>query len=327
MTTVEADREVATPDERPGKIDATPVRHPGRYVAIVVIAVLVAMMISSFITNPKWDFSFARQVFQFNPVLKGLIRGTLVATVGAMVIGIVGGVLLAVMRLSDNPVLRGVAWTYTWFFRSIPRLVLLVALGTGLGFLYPSLDLGFPFGQQLSSWIGLPTGGSIYTIDVNKLSSGILVGIIGLGLSEAAYMAEIARAGIQSVDPGQEEAAKALGMSSGKVMRRIVLPQAMRVIVPPTGNETIAMVKDTSLLSAVPITFELWNQVEIVSNRTNKVMGAFVAGFVWYLIVCSLLMVVQAYLERKFGRGFATGPAAGGLRARMLSLRGGGGGV
>lgn len=325
MTTLSADPEQ---QERPGRIEATPVRHPWRYVTIFVIAVLVAMMVSSFVTNSKWDFSFARQVFNFNPVLTGLIRGTVVGTIGAMIIGIVGGVGLAIMRLSDNPVLRGVAWVYVWFFRSIPRLVLLVAFGTGLGFLYPHLDIGLPFGQQLSSSLGLPTGGSIYTINVNSLSNGILVGIVGLGLSEAAYMAEIARAGIQSVDPGQREAAQALGMSSGKVMRRIVLPQAMRVIVPPTGNETIAMVKDTSLLSAVPVTFELWTQIENVSNRTNRVMGAYVAGFAWYLIVCSLLMVVQAYLERKYGRGFSgAGPSgAGGFRSRMLSLRGGAGG-
>lgn len=315
--------------ERPGAIDAKPVRHPWRYVAIVIIAIGVAMMINSFVTNSKWDFAFAKSVFNYNPVLKGLIRGTVLGTLGAMVIGIIGGVLLAVMRLSENPVLKGVAFVYTWFFRSIPRLVLLVMLGSGLGFLYPHLDLGIPFGKELHDALGLPTGGTIATINVNALSNSILIGIIGLGLSEAAYMAEIARAGILSVDQGQAEAASALGMSRGKAMRRIILPQAMRVIVPPTGNETIAMVKDTSLLSAVPVTWELWNQVTIVSTRTGKIMGAYVAGFAWYLIVCSVLMLLQAYLERKFGRGFSNGSPgrAGAFKARMLSLRGGAGGM
>lgn len=299
--------------DRPGEIHARPVRHPGRWVAIVIIAVLVAMMISSFVTNEAWDWGFVGSVMNYKPVLQGLIRGTILGTVGAMILGIVGGVLLAIMRLSENPVLRGVAFIYTWFFRAIPRLVLLVMLGAGVGALYQKLDVGFPFAQQI---FGVDNALMIGSINVVALSNGIMVGIIGLGLSEAAYMAEIARAGIQSVDPGQAEAAKALGMSNGKAMRRIILPQAMRVIVPPTGNETIAMVKDTSLLSAVPISMELWFQIEQVANNTARIIPAYVAGFIWYLIICSILMVGQYFLERYFGRGFGTGPAAGAKKQR-----------
>lgn len=298
-----ADAAYETAQDRPGEINARPVRHPWRIVAVVVIAVFVAMFISSLITNDRWDLGFVPNVMNFNPVLNGLVRGTIICTLGAMVLGVVLGVLLAVMRLSDNPVLKGVAFVYTWFFRAVPRLVLLVMLGTGAGYLYPKLDVGFPFAQQI---FGIDNALMIGSIDVNQLSNGIAVGILGLGLSEAAYMAEIARAGILSVDKGQAEAAQALGMSSGKVMRRIVLPQAMRVIVPPTGNETIAMVKDTSLLSAVPISMELWFQVSQVSNNSGRIMGAYVAGFLWYLIICSVLMVGQYFLERRFGRGFGT---------------------
>ncbi|GAB3586192.1 amino acid ABC transporter permease [Calidifontibacter terrae] len=289
--------------DRPGEISARPVPHPWRWVAVLAIAVLVAMFISSLVTNDRWDLSFVPTVMNFSPVLQGMIRGTLIGTAGAMVIGAVGGVLLAVMRLSDNPVLRGVAFVYTWIFRAIPRLVLLVILGTGVGYLYPKLDVGIPFAQQV---FGVDNGLMIGSINVNSLSNGIMVGILGLGLSEAAYMAEIARAGILSVDSGQAEAAQALGMPPGKTMRRIVLPQAMRVIVPPTGNETIAMVKDTSLLSAVPISMEMWFQITQVSNNTGRVMGAYVAGFLWYLVICTVLMIGQYFLERHFGRGFGT---------------------
>src|SRR5262245_30117726 len=206
------------------------------------------MMISSFVTNEKWNFPVALQIMNQTPVLEGLVKGTIIGTIGAMAIGIVGGILVGVMRLSTNPILRGVSFVYTWFFRAIPRYVLLVILGTGLGYLYSSFDIGVPFGQQLAKLFGFSSDLTVGSLNVNQFSSTLAMGIIGLGLSEAAYMAEIARAGILSVDRGQTEAAQALGMSSGKTMRRIVLPQAMRVIVPPTGNETIAMVKDTSLL-------------------------------------------------------------------------------
>ena len=293
-----------TATDRPGAIDARPVRHPWRWVAIAVIAVIVAMIISSFVTNDKWNFPYAFQIMQQNSVLEGLWKGTIFGTVGAMILGVALGIVIAVMRLSSNPVLRGIAFVYTWFFRAMPRYVLLAILGVGVGFLYSNLRVGVPFGQQLGHLMGLSTDFTFFGLDWNAFSSTIWCGILGLGLSEAAYMAEIARAGILSVDKGQAEAAQALGMSPGKTMRRIVLPQAMRVIVPPTGNETIAMVKDTSLLIAIPVTAELYFQASGFGQRSFKIMSGFVAASLWYLIVCSILMVGQAYLERYFGRGF-----------------------
>lgn len=315
--------------DRPGTIHARPVPHPGRWVAVAVIAILVAMMISSFVTNDKWNFPQAVRIMNFNPVLEGLVKGTIVGTIGSMVLGVVLGVIVGIMRLSSNPVLRGVSFAYTWFFRAIPRLVLLGMLGTGVGYLYPTLDVGpLPFSQQFADWLGLSSDLTIFSLDVNQFSSSIMMGIIGLGLSEAAYMAEIARAGIQSVDRGQTEAAHALGMSSSKTTRRIVLPQAMRVIVPPTGNETIAMVKDTSLLTAIPVNVELYYQASAVGTRTLQIMPSFVAVTAWYLILCSVLMVGQAFLERRFGRGFGTGPGKeGAIKAKLLSLKGGAGGA
>ena len=271
--------------ERPGLIEARPVRHPGRWVAVAVIVVFAAMIISSFVTNEKWNFPFAFQIMQQSPVLEGLWKGTIFGTVGAMILGISLGILMAVMRLSDNPVLRGVAFVYTWFFRAIPRYVLLVLLGVGLGFLYPVFDIGVPFGQQIAGALGIDTNLTFFTINYNNISSTIWVGILGLGLSEAAYMAEIARAGILSVDRGQTEAAQAL-----------------------TGNETIAMVKDTSLLAAVPVIVELFYQSYQFGSRSFQIMPGIVAATLWYLIVCSILMVGQSYLERYFGRGFGPVP-------------------
>jgi polar amino acid transport system permease protein len=294
----------STPVERPGLIQARPVRHPWRWVALALIAIVVAMMLSSFITNKRWDWGFAFQIMNQTPVLEGLWKGTIIGTIGAMIIGVVLGIVIAILRLSENPVLKWTAFAYTWFFRAIPRYVLLAILGTGVGYLYSTLRVGVPFGQQFASALGLSSDLTFFGIDVNALSNTIIIGIIGLGVSEAAYMAEIARAGILSVDTGQAEAAQALGMSSGKTMRRIVLPQAMRVIVPPTGNEAIAMVKDTSLLIAIPIIVELFYQTSAIGTRTARIMPAFVAATLWYLIICSILMVGQYYLERHFGRGF-----------------------
>ncbi len=267
------------------------------------------MVVSSFFTNPRWDFGFAFQIMQQKPVITGLWTGTIFGTIGAMALGVGLGVTLAVMRLSDNPVLRSVAFGYTWFFRAMPRYVLLAILGVGVGFLYPNLNIGLPFGEQIAGLMGIDTATfTFFTLDWNAFSSTVWVGILGLGLSEAAYMAEIARAGILSVDRGQAEAAQALGMGPGKTMRRIVLPQAMRVIVPPTGNETIAMVKDTSLLIAIPIISELYFQAYNFGQRSFKIMPGFVAATLWYLIVCSILMVGQSYLEKYFGRGFGAVP-------------------
>src|ERR1019366_9259507 len=217
------------------------------------------------------------------PVVHGLYIGTLLTTALAMIVGVAGGVLTAVMRLSENPILSGVAWVFTWFFRGIPRYVLLFTMGT-LGILFQQgLGLGIPFDWKIQQLLGISGSWRFATLDANALFAGLFGAVLGLGLSEAA---------------------EALGMSSGRSMRRIVLPQAMRVIVPPTGNETIAMVKDTSLLIALPLTTELFFQLSSIGSRTYKVFPAAVAASIWYLVITSILMVGQFYLERHFGRGF-----------------------
>lgn len=290
----------STSADRPGAIDARPVRHPGRWVAVAVIGVVAAMMVNSFVTNERWDWSYTFQIMQQKSVINGLWMGTILGTVIAMLIGVVLGVLLAIMRMSENPVLRGVAFVYTWFFRAIPRYVLLSLFAVGFGYLYLNkFDIGIPFSSI-----------HFATIDYSEWSSTVAIGGIALGMSEAAYMAEIARAGILSVDRGQAEAAQALGMAPGQAMRRIVLPQAMRVIVPPTGNETIAMVKDTSLFIAANITIELYYQATFFGSRAFKIMPGLMAATLWYLIVCTILMVGQSYLERYFGRGYGPTPKA-----------------
>ena len=294
--------------DRPGAIDAVPVRHRGQWVAVGVIVVLALMLVHLLVTNEAFRWSIVFQAMIQTPVIQGLFLGTLLGTVGSMIVGIVLGVVLAVMRLSPNKVLSWSSWAFTWFFRAIPRYVLLFIIGN-LAILLPRIDVGIPFDWVITGLLGMDGDLRLFGVSTQVLGTSIAGGILGLGLSEAAYMAEIARAGIVSVDRGQEEACQALGMSRGLTMRRVVLPQAMRVIVPPTGNETVAMIKDTSLLIALPLNAELFFQLRSIGSRTFQVFPTAVAATLWYLLLSSILMVGQHYLERRFGRGF--GPARG----------------
>jgi polar amino acid transport system permease protein len=310
---------------RPEAIKAVPVRHPGRWVTIAVLAVLAAMFLHLLLTNDnfRWSFIFLeyqegkRGVMFTEPVLQGL-RGTILLTITAMAIGIGLGVILAVMRLSPNKILSSVAFVYTWFFRAAPRLILAILFGN-LNILWSRIGFGLPFDKQIGQLFGIDNfNGQFYGIRAVDLLAGFVAGMLALGLSEAAYMAEIVRAGLQSVDEGQTEAAVALGMSRFQVLRRIVLPQAMRVIVPPTGNEIIAMVKDTSLVAFVPVTFELWFQLQQVSARTFVVLPVIVAALIWYLILCTVLMVAQYFVERHFSKGYG---AADKARQRLRDIQ------
>src|SRR3954452_11582969 len=270
--TVESTTRPAPPEE----VRAVPVRHPGRWVAAAVIAVLALMFLHMLITNPVFQWGFMFDNMFRPPVLRG-VQTTLVMTVLAMVCGVLLGIVVAVMRLSPNPVVSGSAWAYVWFFRAIPRLVLLFFCAS-LGALYGTYDIGFPFDRQLMALFGFSGDLRFLGLNGNQIFQGFTAGLIGLALSEGAYMAEIVRAGIQSVDPGKAEAAIALGMSRSTATRRIVLPQAMRVIIPPTGNETIAMLKDTSLLIAVPVTTELNFQLRAIGSRTFQIIPMAVAS-------------------------------------------------
>jgi polar amino acid transport system permease protein len=313
--------ETTTRPAPPEEIKAVPVRHPGRWIGTVVIAVLVAMFIHMLATNPVFQWSFMFDNMFTPPVLRG-VRTTLIMTVLAMVIGVVLGIVLAVMRLSPNPVLSGAAWVFIWFFRAIPRYVLLFFIAN-LGALYGTYEIGFPFDQQLMDLLGFEADWRFFGLDGNQIFTGFTAGLLGLALSEGAYMAEIVRAGIQSVDPGQAEAASALGMSRAKTMRRIVLPQAMRVIIPPTGNETIAMLKDTSLLIAVPVSTELSFQLRAIGARTFQIIPMAVAAILWYLALTSVLMVGQYFLEKRFSRGFGSKDTRAQRAARRASAVGG----
>ncbi|WP_067455167.1 amino acid ABC transporter permease [Actinomadura macra] len=318
--------DTAKPDgTRPAAIKAVPVRHPGRWVAVAVLVVLAAMFVHMLVTNKAFQWSFIVDN-AFRPNIVEGVRTTVLLTVLSMIIGVILGVVLAIMRLSGNPILSLVAWLYTWFFRAVPRLVLAILFGN-MGILYAQYHVGgVPFSDQVGDLLGVDMSGTLFTIDANTFLTGFMAGLLALALSEGAYMAEIVRAGMLSVDAGQNEAAGALGMSRMQTMRRIVLPQAMRVIVPPTGNETIAMLKDTSLVAFVPVTNELFFQLKSVGDKGFNVFPMLVAACIWYLILTSFLLVAQHYLERYFARGVGVPrEKRAGLRALGFGSGGGGG--
>ncbi|TDD93578.1 amino acid ABC transporter permease [Actinomadura rubrisoli] len=318
--------DTAKPDEaRPAAIKAVPVRHPGRWVAVAVLALLAAMFVHMLVTNKAFQWSFIIDN-AFRPNIVEGVRTTVLLTVFSMIIGVVIGIVMAVMRLSGNPILSGSAWLYTWFFRAVPRLVLAILFGN-MGILYAKYHVGgVPFSRQVGDLIGVDVDGTLFTINANTFLTGFMAGLLALALSEGAYMAEIVRAGMLSVDPGQSEAAGALGMSRMQTLRRIVLPQAMRVIVPPTGNETIAMLKDTSLVAFVPVTNELFFQLKSVGDKEFNVFPMLVASCMWYLFLTSFLLVAQYYLERHFARGSGVSKEKrAGFRALGFGSGGGGG--
>jgi polar amino acid transport system permease protein len=275
----------STEERRPEPIKAVPVRHYGRWIGGAVILVLAALAIRSVIVNPNFRWDLVGPYLFDTRIVEGLVT-TLWLTAASMAIGIVGGVVLAVMRLSPNPVLSGAASVYVWLFRGTPLITQLL-FWANLGALYPSLGLGIPFGPEFVTW---QTTTSI-TLPIAAL--------LGLGLNEAAYMAEIVRAGISSIDEGQTEAAGALGMTRGKTLRRIVLPQAMQVIIPPTGNQLISMLKTTSLVTVIGYT-ELTVVVQQIYSQNYRVIPLLIVAAIWYLVCTSVLTVFQGFIERKF---------------------------
>lgn len=277
---------------------SVPVRHPGRWISALIILLLVAGLLQSLFTNPNFRWDIVGTYILDVKVVQG-VGWTLLLTVASMVLAIVLAILLAVMRQSDNPVFRWSSWVWVWFFRGTPVYTQLVFWGL-VTVLYPAFTLGIPFGPELFSYA------------LSDPSKGLIPAILGLGLNESAYLAEIFRAGLKSVDRGQQEAAEALGMSKGKIMWRIILPQAMRIIVPPTGNETIGMLKTTSLVLAVPFTLDLTFATNALANRIYLPIPLLIVAAFWYLLVTSILMVGQHYLEAYYGRGVDNqAPAAG----------------
>lgn len=272
----------ARPEVQP--IRARPVRHPGRWIAATVVVALAVMFVLSAISNENYGWDIYRQ-YLFDTRIAMAALHTLALTVLSMLIGVILGAILAIMRMSPNPVLRGVSWVYLWVFRGTPVYVQLVFWGL-MGSLYQSLNLG------------------IIEIDLQTLLSNMfLLAVIGLALNEAAYMAEIVRTGIQAVPAGQLEASQALGMGWWLTMRRTVLPQAMKIIIPPTGNEVISMLKTTSLVVAVPYSLELYGRSMDIANALFDPVPMLLVAATWYLAVTSVLMIGQHYLEKYYDRG------------------------
>ena len=284
-------REASGSDSRPEAIKAVPVRHWGRWIASVVILYIFAALIYSLARNKSLQWGVVGD-YMFKPVILRAALLTIELTVIAMVLGAIGGTLLAVMRLSKNYVLSGLSWFYIWFFRGTPVYVQIVIWGF-FGIMYPKFFIGLPF-------TGLAYGGWA----TNKVIGGLVAAVLALGLNEAAYAAELVRAGIISVDRGQTEAAESLGMSFPLTMRRIVLPQAMRVIIPPMGNETISMLKTTALVAVIGSVAELMTEVTHLYSQNFKIMPLLIVASLWYIIFTTLFTIGQHYLERYFGRGF-----------------------
>ncbi|GAA1175377.1 Inner membrane amino-acid ABC transporter permease protein YecS [Corynebacterium glaucum] len=269
---------------RPERIEAKPLRHPGRWILATVLIALAVWFVIGAARNEAygWDTYFQ---YLFDTRIATAAGHTIAITVLAMIIGVIGGVILAVMRMSPNPVFKSIAWIFLWVFRGTPVYVQLMFWGL-LGAIYDSINLGF-------AEVSLEP----FT------SSAFMLAVVGLGLNEAAYMAEIVRSGISSVPEGQVEASKALGMSWSQTMRRTVLPQAMRIIIPPTGNEFISLLKTSSLVVAVPYSLELYGRSMDIAAALFEPVPMLLVAATWYLAITSLLMVGQHYLEQHFEKG------------------------
>lgn len=280
-----------TPPSPPGAGELTVVaaRHPWRWAATAAALVLLAQLVHGLVTNPGWDWPTFTGYFFEKSVMQALLV-TLELTFAGAVLGFLGGVILAPMRLSANPVLRTLSWTYVWVFRSVPLIVQLL-FWANLGYLYDTLRFGVPFGP---SFVAVPT---------MHLVSSIGAALLGLALHEAAYAAEIVRAGIISVDQRQLEAAAALGIPRARQFRRILLPQAMRAILPSAANELVNLLKSTSVVYVLAIG-ELFYQVQVVYGRNGRVVPLLMVATVWYVVLTAVLSVFQHYVERRFARGW-----------------------
>ncbi|WP_420006488.1 amino acid ABC transporter permease [Arenibacterium sp. LLYu02] len=266
-----------------------PVRHYGRWIITMLLIALALVTARSIAVNPNFHWDVVGE-YLFNPQILSGIGWTLALTVVAMAVSILLAATLVVMRSSGNPVMASISWLWVWFFRGTPVYTQLVFWGL-LAVLYPRMSLN------------LPIFGEVFSAPTKDLFTPAMAALVGLAFNEAAYLAEIFRAGFKAVDQGQTEAAEALGMRRMKVMFRIIIPQAMRMIIPPTGNETIGMLKTTSLVLAVPFAYDLTFAANTVANRLYMPVPLLVVAGIWYLTITSVLMWGQYHLERHFGRG------------------------
>ncbi len=293
----------------PDRIRAIPVRHWGRWVFAVVVLLVVVWIATAIVSShfARWDQ--VRRFLTSPAILQGLVN-TIVLSVIAQAIGIVLGLVLAVMRLSKNPVLSAVSSLYIWFFRGTPVLVQLI-FWYNIAIVFKTFTIAVPF-----------TDITLISRPMNDVMTPFVAALLGLGLNEGAYMAEICRAGIISVEEGQAEAAAALGMRGSLTMRRIVLPQAVRVIIPPTGNEFISMLKTSSLVYVT--TFgDLMRRASDIYSTNFLVIELLIVVSIYYLALTSVASVGQYYLERHYARGAARAlPATPWQRVRRNLLPG-----
>jgi len=265
-----------------------PLRHPGRWIAAALVLVLLLNFGQTLFTNPSWEWAKVGK-WLFSPAILTGLQLTLVATAISAVVSFAGGIVVALGRLSANPVLSSVSWLYVWLFRSVPLILVLIFL-YNLGNLYPTIGIGIPFGPQ-------------FEVKTVSVLSELTLGVIGLSLSEIAYSSEIVRAGVLSVDQGQHEAAKALGIPRGRQFRRIVLPQALRSIVPAYVNQIIGLLKASSLLFYVSL-LDLFGVVQnLGSTYPTDIIPLLVVATIWYLVLTSVVSVIQYYVERFYARG------------------------
>ncbi|MFJ8847783.1 amino acid ABC transporter permease [Streptomyces cyaneofuscatus] len=278
----------ADPGTDYGELTVVPARHPWRWVAIAVTAVLLAQFINGLVTNPGWEWDVFAQFFSAPVILKAVWL-TLQLTFYGTVLGFALGIVLAFMRLSASPFLRTVAYGYIWAFRSIPLIVQLL-FWFNLAYLYKELQFGIPFGP------------GFFTFDTMNLVGAVSAAVLGLALHQAAYAAEIVRGGVLAVGGGQLEAASALGIPKLRQLRRIVLPQAMRSILPNAANEIISLFKGTSIVSVMAIG-ELFYQVQVVYGRSGRVVPLLMVATAWYILLTTALSIIQYYVERHYAKG------------------------
>lgn len=278
-------RTTVIPGRPEGALPKVRITYWGRYVSAIVIGIIVVLLVIA-LAKGQIDYALVPSMVVEKVMLEGLANTIVLAVVaqaGAVVIGIV----VALMRISRNPVARYVASVYTWLFRGLPVLLQIV-LWYNLALVFPVIKLGLPF-----------TDLNLVNESANVLMTAFTAALLGLGLNESAYMAEIVRAGLNSVDKGQTEAAKSIGMPPGKVLSRIVLPQAMRVIIPPTGNDFINMLKGTSIASVIGFV-ELIKAANNLSSHNLAVVETLLAAAFWYMVLVSVASVGQYFLERKY---------------------------
>ena len=298
-----AERETVAAIRKDGELTVVPLRHPGRWVAATVLTIALGGTLWSFAKNQNVSWPTVG-TFLFNGLILHGIVVTLYLTVVAMVIGVIGGTLVATMRTSKNPIVSSIAKAYVWFFRGTPILIQIIFWGY-FGAIYPRIALGIPFTHV--TW---------FSEQSSSLITATMAAILSLGMNEIAYSSEIVRGGINGVTRGQTEAAYSLGLTPAQTTRRVVLPQAMRIIIPPMGNEVLTMLKETSLVSVIAGR-DLMTADEQIYSQNYRVIPLLVVAGLWYLLLTSLLSIPQRRLERHFGRG-AVAAGQSGL-ARMLA--------